>query len=100
MCKIIVPALAALSLASASTPASAEPVSVEVEYTDLNLSDPAGLAALDRRIERAISRVCGDRPRQLSEVRLQQRCAAAARASANEQVARVTRNSTSVALNR
>jgi UrcA family protein len=37
---------------------SATPESTEVRFADLNLSSPAGQAALDRRIEGAARRVC------------------------------------------
>jgi UrcA family protein len=37
---------------------SAAPESTEVRVADLNLSSPAGQAALDRRVEGAASRVC------------------------------------------
>jgi UrcA family protein len=37
---------------------SASPESTEVRFADLNLSNPAGQAALDRRIESAARRVC------------------------------------------
>ena len=44
----------------AATPALAEKAeSVRVTYHDLNLTTPGGLAALDRRIDRAAMRVCG-----------------------------------------
>jgi UrcA family protein len=33
---------------------------VTVPYGDLNLGTPAGIAALDRRLDRAVERVCGD----------------------------------------
>ena len=101
MRNIIVPALAALSLAAVPTPSSAETVSIDVEYADLNLSNEAGMAALERRIERAIERICGDdNARQTFRLREQRRCAAQAKASANEQIARIVRNSTNVAVNR
>ena len=52
---------AALLLAAA--PALAAPApgnsSETVSYADLNLASPAGIAALDRRIDRAVRRVCG-----------------------------------------
>ncbi len=53
-------ALAAAMIAATATPAMAEQgESVVVSYNDLNLTTPAGLAALDRRIDRAAMRVCG-----------------------------------------
>ena len=43
-----------------ATPALAEQgESVTVSYNDLNLASPSGIAALDRRIDRAAMQVCG-----------------------------------------
>lgn len=51
---------AMIAAAATATPAMAEQgESVVVSYNDLNLTTPAGLAALDRRIDRAAMRVCG-----------------------------------------
>lgn len=44
-------------------PALAEdqvPLSVTVGYTDLDLTSPAGVSRLDRRLDNAIEQVCGD----------------------------------------
>ena len=50
-------ALAALSV----TPAAAGgPPTEKVPYGDLNLGTDAGIEALDRRLDRAVERVCGD----------------------------------------
>jgi UrcA family protein len=50
-------------LLAAAIPANAQaqqghPATVRVSTADLNLSSPAGVAALDRRIDRAIDTVC------------------------------------------
>jgi len=49
--------LAALTAAIAA-PAAAEELSVTVGYGDLDLATPAGKAALDKRIEVAVDKVC------------------------------------------
>lgn len=89
MRKIIVPALAALSLAAISTPASAETVTVEVSYGDLNLSSQEGMKALERRVERAIERMCGSGRVPIYAIESQRECVSAAKASAGEQIARL-----------
>lgn len=50
----------ALAAALAVVPAAAfaAPASVEVKYSDLDLSTPKGLAELDKRIDRAAKAVC------------------------------------------
>jgi UrcA family protein len=55
--------LAALAAAFTSLPASAQsaaPASVAVSTADLDLHSPAGIAALDRRIQVAIRTLCGE----------------------------------------
>jgi UrcA family protein len=99
MRKITIAALA-LSLAAFATPASAETTSVEVRFDDLNLASAAGMAALERRVDRAIERVCGADTRPLYKVVQQQQCAREAKASANEQIARIANGNTVIALNR
>lgn len=42
-----------------SAPVAAETVSRTVDTRDLNLGSSAGVAALDRRIKRAVNQVCG-----------------------------------------
>jgi len=64
-------ALAALT----ATPAFAGSNTVKVPYGDLNLGTPAGVAALDRRLDRAVERVCGDAPlRNLAAQRRIEQC--------------------------
>lgn len=60
--KFIVYVACGLALGASSIPAIAE---VEqrrtvVSYRDLNLANQEGAAALERRVKRAIRRVCGD----------------------------------------
>ena len=53
-------AFAALIAAVPSpTLARGETVTEQVPYGDLNLASPAGVQALDRRLDRAVERVCG-----------------------------------------
>ncbi len=49
---------AAFCLTAAVAPAAAEPVSRNVSYADLNLSNAAGRAALESRIKAAARAVC------------------------------------------
>jgi UrcA family protein len=54
------PAIAFALAALTATPAIAQAShTVRVPYGDLNLGTPAGVAALDRRLDRAVERVCG-----------------------------------------
>ncbi|WP_167737619.1 UrcA family protein [Sphingomonas parva] len=89
-----------ISVAMAVGPAAAQPVVVtasreapavrRVSYADLNLETEAGRKALNGRIRRAISFVCGDRTTlQLREAREQRDCARSARRSAVAQLAAV-----------
>ena len=59
--KLNLPAIAFALAALTATPAIAQGAnSVKVPYGDLNLGSPAGIAALDRRLDRAVKSVCGD----------------------------------------
>ncbi len=51
--------IAALALIFAAAPALAQPQAGSVRYSDLDLATPAGVATLDRRISRAVERLCG-----------------------------------------
>jgi UrcA family protein len=51
-------ALAAL-VTTTSSAVAREQVSVAVHYGDLNLASQAGVETLDRRLDRAVRRVCG-----------------------------------------
>lgn len=78
--------LAMQATAAAATEVDARP-SERVTVADLNLSSPAGLAALDRRIDAAAKRVCaaGDTFWLLWERAARQECVAAAISSARSQ---------------
>ena len=101
MRKIIVPALAALSLALTTTPASAQTTSVTVPIADLDLSTEAGKATLESRIEAAKVRVCGTvEVRQVREGSDRQRCLEETEASVRAEIARVIAKDTTLAVNR
>lgn len=51
--------LAAFSVAAFSVPANAQPVSVTVEFDDLNLADADDEKRLNYRVARAIDKICG-----------------------------------------
>jgi UrcA family protein len=51
--------LVLLALAFASAPALAQPPAGTVRVSDLDLATPAGIAKLDRRIDRAVVQLCG-----------------------------------------
>ena len=51
--------LASLALVLASTPVLAQPPAGTVRISDLDLATPAGVAKLDRRIDKAIAQLCG-----------------------------------------
>lgn len=88
---VIVPALAALSLAAFATPASAETQSVSVTYADLDLDSPAGMAALESRIEAAAKKICGrTEVRNVHDGADQQRCVQQTQASVSVEIARLT----------
>lgn len=88
--------LAALGLAgTAVTPTlanQAEPMTIEVPYSDLNLATAEGQARLDRRLEKAVRLVCGTQSHKggsriiSSEARA---CMAKAQADVRQQVAAV-----------
>lgn len=101
MHKIIVPALAALSLAALPTPVSAQTTSVSVPIADLDLSTEAGKSTLESRIEAAKARVCGTvEVRQVREGADRQRCLQETEASVRAEIARVTAKDTTLAVNR
>lgn len=51
--------ISAALLLSAAAPAIAGQSSQTVGYADLNVSSPAGIAALEGRLQRAVRQVCG-----------------------------------------
>lgn len=60
MIKAITTALLPIAaLALAATPAVAETRSVEIRYAGIDLTAPAGVAELDRRIAGAVRQICG-----------------------------------------
>ena len=73
--KSTVPAIAfALAVPSPAIARDAGPTQA-VSYADLDLTSPAGVAALDRRLDRAVDRVCGHPGRfPLPENRRIQKC--------------------------
>ena len=79
---------AALVLASFAGAASAE--TVKVGYSDLNLSNDAGMRTLNHRVAAAITEVCGAiDPNNLSEAVSIQTCRRTAKSSATQQIAAV-----------
>ncbi|WP_164549739.1 UrcA family protein [Altericroceibacterium xinjiangense] len=54
----LVSAAAALALAAPAFAAQPAGNSVEVQYRDLDLSSPQGMAELDRRLDKAARQVC------------------------------------------
>ncbi len=87
--------LAALAIVSATltipaaTAEQPDASSRRVEYVDLNLASPAGIATLRHRIAAAIETVCGGHEGivTLSEKASIQRCRAKARIEADQRVA-------------
>jgi len=83
--RIVLPALA-LGLAVVAAPAAAQ-LTVAVRYNDLDLTKTAGREVLERRLDRAVRNVCGDRPtRDLNRMDSYKACIADARASYRSQV--------------
>jgi UrcA family protein len=89
MNKSIIRALFVASALAGAVHVSAQPPAfvegrptVRVAYGDLDLTRPAGQAALDRRIRRAASLVCPPEARGISSLRTHRRCVSAAMADA------------------
>lgn len=100
MRRIIVPALAVLSLALVATPASAEKVSIPVQYADLNLDNPAGMATLEGRIEAAAKKICGKAEvRKIRDGEDHNRCMRETHASVSIELARLIGPRPALALN-
>lgn len=81
--------LFALSILAAA-PVAQDPVapaaSVAVNYSDLNLNTAKGRAELDRRLNRAVAKVCpAPDHRQLSQLQATEACRQVALTSANQQ---------------
>ena len=87
MRKSIVTVLAALAAASIAAPAAAQEASVHVPYGDLDLADPAGVAALEDRIAVAVEAVCSKvEPRRIRTQVAWEECKARSLADAMEQL--------------
>ena len=82
--RIVLPAIAL----AAAAPAAAEPISVAVPYGDLDLTSEAGRKALDARLARAATKVCGGQApaRDLGRIAGWKACLAEARSSYRTQV--------------
>ena len=101
MQKIIVPALAALSLAALPTAISAQTTSVVIPLADLDLSTPAGRATLEGRIAAAKARICGQvEVRKVREGGDQKRCLEETEASVRVEIARLKAGDATLAVNR
>ena len=75
-----------LALLAFAVPAIAETARVPVSYSGLDLTTPAGVAALDARIENAVQEICGQPfPAGLQSRFAVQRCQAEARSSVQSQ---------------
>jgi UrcA family protein len=86
--------LAALSVSVAGTPAVADPVSITatstVHFDDLDLTNPADLAKLEKRVDRAVRILCGSRLNQaINAAEARAQCRESAQRSAHEEIARV-----------
>jgi UrcA family protein len=88
-------AFAAAALVVAAAPATArtasDEVRVAVSYADLDLSRADGRAALERRVDAAVARVCPSRPlpQDLAAQAQYRQCHASALAGARRQLASV-----------
>ena len=99
MRKIIVPALAALSLGTVATQGAAETVSVDISYADLDLTTPEGLSVLHGRIKAAINRVCPEADQRSTQRQAaRERCLAEAATVVDAQLARITDKSPALAM--
>ena len=68
-------AVAALIAAAPSSALARDVATEKVPYGDLDLSTPAGIETLDRRLERAVKHVCGRAvPRSLAQTAQIERC--------------------------
>ena len=94
MRKPIVTVLAALTLSGLTTVpafAAGEQVTVSVGYADLDLTAPAGSAALEQRIAAAVKEVCAKPDmRNLKAMTAWEECKASARLGALDQLSLVT----------
>ena len=101
MHKLIVPALAALSLAVLPAQAPAQTTTITVPIADLDLSTEAGRATLEGRVRAAIVRICGTvEVRNIRQSADREKCRVETEASARAAIARVTANDPALAINR
>ena len=88
---VLAAALVIGSPAGSSAALSSDTKSKVVDYADLDLSSPAGLKVLHRRIDVAIADVCGGAgPASHEEVIDIERCRTRARAGTSVQIAAIT----------
>jgi UrcA family protein len=77
----------ALSSIAIAAPAAAEPVSRNVEYSDLNLANAEGQKRLEARVKNAVRMICSSNHRvTLTEKQLENKCTAAATQAAMNDV--------------
>jgi UrcA family protein len=92
--------ITATALVFASFAGTARAETVKVSYADLDLSNQAGVKALNRRVAAAITKVCGEvDPKNLSEGGYITKCRAAAKMSTAQQIASAVNSSERVATN-
>jgi UrcA family protein len=78
MTKFLTTALLGLSLLSGVADAERPTPNIRIEYRDLDLKNPLGVARLDHRIEKALTALCpNDRPADLTARIEERHCRAA-----------------------
>jgi UrcA family protein len=93
MLKLLITAVLLSTVFPAAALAQETQADVHVAYRDLNLQSPAGVQVLDRRIARAIAKVCPDFAGfELARKRATSRCRAAKQAEVADQRAAVLEN--------
>lgn len=84
---------AAALVAAAPVLATSDVRTARVAHADLNLASPEGRAALDRRVTRAINRVCGaGEQRELALMMRERRCVAYLQAETRIDIASIERH--------
>jgi UrcA family protein len=100
MHRIIASAVIVLSLGANVTLAAAETVRALVPYSDLDLSTTEGMATLQRRVQTAAKRICGQADlRNIQDVSDRQRCLQETMDAAGRQIVQATGNYRVLALN-
>lgn len=89
--KLILATALALTALSGTASAQTSSGSARIPFGDLNLSTPAGAAALDTRIDKAAQAMCRNATRPASRLNDTTHCAAAVRAEAVSQLPTPTR---------